>query len=758
MNITLADFQNATVTKLQDYFFRSKKKNIILSAPTGSGKTVMMISLMEEIIKNNPYEFEYSFVWLTPGNGELEEQSWASASEKSTLLNSRLLPDALLDGFKGNDATFINWELVKNDTKNIALKDGEQRNLDVAIAEAKDKNIHFVVIIDEEHRNQTTKAQKVIDRFNADKIIRVSATAKSSGSHFDHVEVSEDDAIAEGMIVRRVELNSGIIEGDEFASSNEYFLKLADEKRIQIKKAYAGEGLNINPLVLIQFPDEKGKDDSSYMMERGELIREVENYLKNELQQQTENIARWLSGDHFNTKDVEWPDSEVNYLLMKQAISTGWDAPRAKILVKLRLNTEAIFTLQTIGRIRRMPERKHYDNELLDNAFIYSNDEKYVSEVIGQGLGHKIATYTLHSNAPNFGLQSLKPKESGRINTRIVIENLHMEFVSKFKLSTDISENKRIFENHGWDFSPTIKRVITISDDLTKDIAFNDFQTYTVNGQVDLRKTRFTLLDREQKIMKALPVFSPSEVNDILIELFSWKAAGAVRPPLLRLNDYQLRAFIINNYLRIAELGRNMQIAIQTDLFDEASEGKFDTNDFNLPNFEIYAVSEKLNPIVMDKNVYAGYTTANHVKQRKTERAFEIWLQNSKYVRWWYRSPDRGKKYFSVPVGSKKEGFFPDYLVKGTNGRTYIFEVKYIQNLIPSHPLYVEYEQDAHQKFDALKGYINEKKFSGDANFGFIQPRWYDSNDVEFLYNNTSWDADVNNTDVWKSINGVFEH
>lgn len=758
MNITLTNFQKAAVTKLQDYFFRSKKKNIIFSAPTGSGKTVMMISLMEEIIKNNPYEFNYTFVWLTPGNGELEEQSWASASEKSSLLNSRLLPDALLDGFNDNDATFINWELVKNDRKNIALKDGEIRNLDAAITEAKDKNIHFVVIVDEEHRNQTNKAQRVIERFDADKIIRVSATPKSIGPDFDYIEVSEDDAISEEMIVRKVELNSGIVEGDEFASSNEYFLKLADEKRIQIKQAYKEKGIDINPLVLIQFPDEKGKNDSSYMIERGELIKEVENYLINVLQQQPENVARWLSGDHFNTKNVESSNSEVNYLLMKQAISTGWDAPRAKILVKLRLNTEAIFTLQTIGRIRRMPERKHYDNELLDNAFIYSNDEKYVSEVIGQGLAHKIATYKLHLNVPEFGLKTLKPKESNWFNIRMVIENLHMEFIHKFNLSTDLAENKRILENHGWDFNPTIKRLITISEDLTKDIAANDFQKYTVRSQIDLRKTRFTLLDREQKIMKALPVSSPSEVNDILTELFSWKSAGAVMPPLLRLNDYQLRAFIINNYLKIAELGRNVQIAIQIDLFDAVSDGKLEINEFFLPKFETYAVKEKRNSIDMTKNVYVGYSSANHVKQGKTERAFEIWLQNSKQVMWWYRSPDRGKKYFSVPVGSKKEGFFPDYLVKGTDGRTYIFEVKYIQNLIPNNPRYVEYEQDAHQKFEALKNYINETTFSGSANFGFVQPRWNGSNDVEFLYNNTYWDADINNTTVWKKIDTIFSN
>ena len=71
---------------------------------------------------------------------------------------------------------------------------------------------------------------------------------------------------------------------------------------------------------------------------------------------------------------------------MKQAISTGWDCPRAKILVKLRENMHEDFEIQTLGRIRRMPEAKHYENELLDNCYLYTFDEEY-TESVKQELG-----------------------------------------------------------------------------------------------------------------------------------------------------------------------------------------------------------------------------------------------------------------------------------------------------------------------------------------------------------------------------------
>ena len=75
--------------------------------------------------------------------------------------------------------TFINWELVTK-KGNTALKDSERSNLFEKIAEAHKDGTEFVVIIDEEHLNNTKKADDVISAFAAKNIIRVSATANKS--------------------------------------------------------------------------------------------------------------------------------------------------------------------------------------------------------------------------------------------------------------------------------------------------------------------------------------------------------------------------------------------------------------------------------------------------------------------------------------------------------------------------------------------------------------------------------------------------
>ena len=46
------------------------------------------------------------------------------------------------------------------------------------------------------------------------------------------------------------------------------------------------------------------------------------------------------------------------------------------------------FEIQTVGRIRRMPEAKHYENDLLDSCYLYTLDEKFTAGVkmsLGKG-------------------------------------------------------------------------------------------------------------------------------------------------------------------------------------------------------------------------------------------------------------------------------------------------------------------------------------------------------------------------------------
>lgn len=745
--IKLLPFQEQAVQTLQDKFFYSKNQTTVFYAPTGAGKTVMLINLMDRILKYNPSNTEYVFIWLTPGNGELEEQSWQRAKDYGQIVRAQTLEDALLNGFEAGTATFLNWERVKND-KAIALREGETKNLDDIIKIAKQKNYRFVLFIDEEHRDQTEKAQKIIDKFDAYKIIRASATPKSSSPNFDNVQVNDEDVIAQGLIVRNVELNPDGVDGDIVDNMVQYFLDFADEKRRQIKNEYQKLNLSVNPLVLIQFPDEKKANKE----ERRNLIQQVKDYLA-EIGQNDGEIATWLANEKVNIADIEKSDSPVNYLLMKQAVSTGWDAPRAKILVKFRMNTEPSFTLQTIGRIRRMPKHKHYDNDLLDNAYIYSNDQKYISEVLNNGEGAYIATYELNENAPDFQLISVKPNARTGLTNSEVVKGLRQQLKKEYNLvEQNGKQNQEKLESFGYRFGNCIYQRLGRSDKLERDIISEEWQSYEISMPVNHRENRLDLLNAQQKIQKYLYRDSPSDVNNVLLELFSNRSEDATKR-FLSLKPTEFMAFVINNYKLLRDVAKNADAA---QLFDKQlsleyglSHDELDLIPFELPKNEMYRRLQNGGEKVFKKNIYKGYGENNWVNTSKPEKAFEEWLENTEQVEWWYRSKDRGDKYFSIAYGQKKEGFFPDYIFKGIDGLTYIIETK------GANKQNIDVYSEA--KFKAIREWgENPKTNPNNAKFAFVRPIIKNGEVNGLLFNNTTWKEDTSDRNYWKPISEFF--
>ena len=157
-------------------------------------------------------------------------------------------------------------------------------------------------------------------------------------------------------------------------------LELADKKRKAIAQRYTEvlpAGKVVRPLVLIQFPNGQPK-----------TVKAVEEKLES-MGYTYDNgmVSIWMSEDKKDlTDNLTDNDGTPVFLLMKQAISTGWDCPRAKILVKLREGMSEQFEIQTIGRIRRMPEARHYDDDLLDFCYVYTFDETYKAGLLSNCL------------------------------------------------------------------------------------------------------------------------------------------------------------------------------------------------------------------------------------------------------------------------------------------------------------------------------------------------------------------------------------
>ena len=334
--VNLFDFQEDAVLQLIDLTTDStKKQTVVVKAPTGAGKTIMLIDYVDKYF--DKVDSNTAVIWLCPGKGDLEEQSREKMRKIAPHRNTQNLFDALHGGFAPESVTFINWELVTK-RGNTAIQDSERKNLFDRIAEAHRKGMDFIIIIDEEHSNNTAKARTIIDAFAAKNIIRVSATAVQN-SRYEFIEIDELDVINEGLITKALYVNEGIEDNVEITDDYDYLLDLADKKRKAIFERYQSIGKNIRPLVLIQFPNGQP-----------ETIRAVEKKLES-MGYTYDNgmVSIWMSEDKKDLPDnLTENDAQPVFLLMKQAISTGWDCPRAKILVKLREGMSEQFEIQTI--------------------------------------------------------------------------------------------------------------------------------------------------------------------------------------------------------------------------------------------------------------------------------------------------------------------------------------------------------------------------------------------------------------------------
>ena len=245
------EFQDNCVEYLIDKTCDASSKQVItIKAPTGAGKTVILIKYVDEYLKNT--DGKTAFIWLCPGKGDLEQQSKDSMDTLAPHIDTRALHYSMIMGFDGGSVTFINWELVTK-KGNTALKDSERANLFEMIAAAHKSGIKFIVIIDEEHMNNTKKADDIINAFAPKNIIRVSATAQKV-PHYEFYEIPEDEVINAGLISRAIYVNEGVDERKQITNDYDYLLELADAKRQEIQAGYDLLGLKIRPLVLIQFP------------------------------------------------------------------------------------------------------------------------------------------------------------------------------------------------------------------------------------------------------------------------------------------------------------------------------------------------------------------------------------------------------------------------------------------------------------------------------------------------------------------------
>ena len=718
VGIDLKEFQKKCVEELLEKTVFGEKKEILIQAPTGSGKTVILLEYIDRFLLENK---NYVFVWLTPGSGELEEQSQNKMKKLLTNRTTKSLNDILNNGFEKEDTAFINWENVTK-KGNTALKELEKSNLYDRVEKAKNDGIKFIVIVDEEHRNKTEKAENITELFRPKHIVRVSATTKRNDEAYN-IKINEMEVINSGLITKSLYINQGIEDNILLNDEIEYLLKIAITKRRAIRNSCTENGINYNPLVIIQLPS---------MSEN--LIEKIEKYLTQEgFNYENGLLAIWLADRKENVENISENTANQCFLIMKQAISTGWDCPRAKILVKIRENMHEDFEIQTLGRIRRMPEAIHYGNELLDNCYLYTFDDEY-TETVKHELGRNASNVKIlfvRDEYRNFKLyKEVKNTEADNFAPREAFYAIYEYFCNQYNVQ-NIENNKEKLEQAGYNFNQNITNDILQGNtiELNKKNFINS-EKIKIQSTVDMYKNgsdlRHSINVIASKIGMVYQYLSP-----ILQRLFL--ANVDFEQKILKLTKKEFYAFIINNERKLQYdildaviQKREQRVKLQKE-FKKIEEFRFPERITVKYNKKDLSLKE------MQKNVYYGYPSTT--LKSTSEEKFEKYCEQSQKIKFWYKNGESSNEFFSIVYLDKMNKawtFYPDYIVGDTKGDIWIIETKGGQDTY-GHSKNIDIKVE--NKYQALKVYAQKYNLK----WGFIR----DIDDIIYISNSEEYVEDM---------------
>lgn len=741
-NATLYDFQ----TKHEESLLRkcADHKEMVLYAPTGSGKTVMVSKFIDDYLDENPNTV---FLWLCPGAGDLHIQSKDSFEEVTSGIPFGDVYDYISEPDPRGQVFFINWDKI-NRASNVVLREGEHKDLMSKVYACHNDGIDIFMLIDEEHKYRDT-ANEYVNIINPKHVLRISATPITAADHIETVK--DDEVISAGLIAANISINEGVsaaIQENNNLDDDLLLLELADKKRQEIQKEYDRLGLKIRPLVLIQFPN--GSED---------WIKRVKDRLAEMGYPETSGLTTsWFSGDHpDNPEEIKKLDGKYAFLLFKQAIATGWDCPRAKILVKLREGGTERFNVQTVGRIRRMPERKHYDIALIDNCYIYTLDNQF-NEGLTNSISDAFYTYQYKKKvtAPNLMLQkeALNGSDRFAVNPMAVIEVVRKAFLNTCDLNKDGRLDKKELEkSKGYIFgtklrTEAIEGVARTTHDMMK---LNT--RFAGEHQINTHDDGFIIRDAKRRIARAMGIdenisnnalrvlFGPMEMQ---IDLYSEEEQQFERDNKL-IDDMSLReynAFLVNNRDRLVDVFSQVseeEIAdiVETDIL---------VSDWGIPPYQYYKQHKKVpSTAFLNKNVFEGYgnNILIHPNRTVSEIEFERWCETYDEVEWVYKNGDKGDDFFSLVYRKafRRAHFYPDYIIGLKNGDVWVIEAKGGMTADGSSNNIDTY---ANRKFEALKEYGDRHP---EIKWGFVR-----AVGTQLYLSNTVWEENVTNRNVWKPI------
>lgn len=607
MHYKLHDYQAEAVTNLAfkvrqkqaEYGFNGNTAAIGLVAPTAAGKTVMAAALLEGLVDGNTKTSgnpNLTVIWVSD-QPELNEQSLRKINLASTWFNNQNLlrlgdfDQPVLDGGK---VYFTHLQQLSKSAKSFhAVIDGvknDARNYgvwDMIANTIAAKGASVLLVIDEAHRGTgvgDTTAENAKGRTTifhtlvhggtttvgtsqpaAPVVVGISATPKKFLDSIAKGSMSHDVVSADIAKVRASGLLKDVInipKPKEKQSADMTLLGNAAKRwreSTSLWTAYHAEHpekQQIEPIMLVQVADKPSAARLATILDTlaasdaalsGNAVAHCFGTHLPEMVppapgQSEKRTIRYLEPQHVDR------DTAVKIVLFKTALTTGWDCPRAEVMVSLRTAGDPTAIAQLMGRMVRTPlaERIEDGDPALNSVVLMlpHYDKAEVAKVVkaltedGDVVGQvNIDTITLTPNpsVPEECLDVLSripstervapqyPSEVARaISLAGLLDDYSESKTARKELSTRIVTAMKSFdEQHTEEIHQEADNLLSLEMEETR-VAGDDKSLYATSDSASpdysLRLAEVDVMTDYKKAVKALPEDSASQYEEWLLD------------------------------------------------------------------------------------------------------------------------------------------------------------------------------------------------------------------------------------------------
>lgn len=455
MKLELFPFQKRALSLLRTQvseamgsYHRTHTPQVVsFTAPTGSGKTLVMAALFESIFigdEIHPERPDSIFVWLSD-SPELNLQSKGkidAKADKIRLNQCIVIEDESFDQeiLEDGHIYFLNTQKLGKNSNLVKYSDTRHHTIWETLQNtSREKADRLYFIIDEAHRGMlgtaaskaTTIMQKFIKGSQADNldpiplVIGMSATSE----RFNKLVAGTTSTIHKALITAEEVRSSGLLK-DRIVIT--YPVESTINKDMAILQAAADEWQNkclhwnqycteqhytlFNPIFVLQIQNGSGTQISSTDLD--DCLRKIEERIgyKFKAGEVVHTFGQTSAMIHVNGIDVYYIEpsriterKQIKVVLFKENLSTGWDCPRAETMMSFRHANDATYIAQLLGRMVRTPLQMHINvDDTLNDVHLYlpyfdsATVKKVVEElqnteggdiptdIYGEGLDEKI--------------------------------------------------------------------------------------------------------------------------------------------------------------------------------------------------------------------------------------------------------------------------------------------------------------------------------------------------------------------------------